>query len=79
MINELREKFNREFTETKYHNLLNDVWQLNNNNVDFRICETPLFLENNIKEKLVKASEDIVSQLQKKSLLIFLKMLFLVI
>lgn len=73
MIKELREKYNREFTHEKYNNFLKNVWQVTNGEVDFRINETPLFLNKNITEKIITASESIITQLQtedftKKSL-----------
>jgi len=64
MIKEIREKFNREFTEEKYNNFLNDVWQITNGEVDFRINETPLFLSKEFTQQLIEASESIASQLQ---------------
>ncbi|OGU35197.1 MAG: hypothetical protein A2068_12955 [Ignavibacteria bacterium GWB2_35_6b] len=64
MIKEVREKFNKEFTEEKYSNFLNDVWQVTNGEVDFRINETPLFINSDLTESLIEASESIASQLQ---------------
>lgn len=63
MIKELREKFNKEFTEEKYNKFLNDIWQVTNGEEDFRINETPLFLSNDLNEKLIEASESIAAQL----------------
>src|SRR3989339_2080858 len=64
MIKEVREKFNKEFTEEKYSNFLNDVWQVTNGEVDFRINETPLFINSDLTESLIEASESITLQLQ---------------
>ncbi|MBU2493962.1 MAG: hypothetical protein KJ571_15150 [Bacteroidetes bacterium] len=66
MIREIREKFNKEFSDQKYLKFLDDVWKITGGEVDFRINETPLFLDNEIKNKLINASESIADQLQSQ-------------
>lgn len=66
MHQELRQKFNSEFSEEKYRHLLNDLNSLFKWDVDFRVSETPVFLTNDFKEKLVTACNEISSQLTTK-------------
>ncbi len=63
MIREIRNKFNKEFSESKYNSFLNDVWSKTNGEADFRICETPLFIDRSLNRKLLQASEAIISRI----------------
>jgi hypothetical protein len=62
MIKELRKKFNSEFTQQKYEAFLNDLNTSLKYPVDFRISETPLFLSNDLKNKLFKACDELCKQ-----------------
>jgi hypothetical protein len=62
MIPELRKKFNSEFTQKKYEAFLNDLNTSLKYPVDFRISETPLFLSNDLKNKLLKACDELCKQ-----------------
>ncbi|MBE0571996.1 MAG: hypothetical protein IH618_10670 [Ignavibacteriaceae bacterium] len=62
MIPELRKKFNAEFTQEKYDAFLKDINTLLKYPVDFRISETPLFLSNDLKNKLLKACDELCKQ-----------------
>jgi hypothetical protein len=62
MIPELRKKFNKEFTPDKYEAFLNDINTSLKYPVDFRIAETPLFLSVDLKNKLLKACDDLCKQ-----------------
>jgi len=66
MVPELRKKYNSEFTEKKYNDFVNDLLASTIYQLDFRVSETPLFLTKELTEKLIKASEEIVSQLQSE-------------
>ena len=66
MIKELREKFNSEFTEEKYRSLVKDLDSEFNHKVDFRIAETPIFLPENFKKELFKASDELIAILESK-------------
>lgn len=63
MITGIREKFNAEFTETRYNNLLNEIWALTGGDIDFRISETPLFIDEKLSHKLIAASNEIINQI----------------
>lgn len=62
MIPELRKKFNLEFTPQKYETFVNDLSASFKYPVDFRISETPLFLADDLKNKLLKACDDLCKQ-----------------
>lgn len=53
MIPEIRKKYSADFTQTKYQNFLNDIWRKTGGEVDFRICETPLFIDDKLNKKLI--------------------------
>jgi hypothetical protein len=62
MITELRKKFNSEFTQEKYEAFLNDINTLLKYPADFRISETPLFLSDDLKNKLLTACDELCRQ-----------------
>ncbi len=63
MIPEIRKKFNAEFSDELYAEFQNNLNSVLRYPVDFRVCETPLFLSNSLSRKLQDACADIVSQL----------------
>jgi hypothetical protein len=62
MIPELRKKFNSEFTQEKYDAFLNDLNTSLKYPVDFRISESPLFLSHDLKNRLLKACDELCKQ-----------------
>lgn len=64
MIPELREQFNRTFTPQRYQSFVEDVNQAADYSLEFRLCETPLFLDDSLRDRLLYAVEDIVKQLR---------------
>ncbi|MBL1214138.1 MAG: hypothetical protein HND52_12330 [Ignavibacteriae bacterium] len=56
MIKEVREKFNAEFDEIKFKKFIDDIQRSTDNNLDFKICETPLFIDEDLTQKLIEAS-----------------------
>jgi len=62
MIPELRKQFNTEFTQEKYEAFLNDLNTSLKYPVDFRISETPLFLSDDLKKKLLHACDELCKQ-----------------
>lgn len=67
MIKEIRQKYNSDFTPEAYHNFINSVWSKNNNKIDFRLCETPFFFDDNLKDKLIDSCNNIINQLKTES------------
>ena len=63
MISTIREKFNKNFTEATYKALLEDVAAEYNHAPPFRIAETPVFLPNGLKDRLIEACEEITEQI----------------
>jgi hypothetical protein len=57
---QLRAKFNADFTPAKYAALLRCVNETEKCPVDFRICETPIFLTNEFTNEVARAANDIV-------------------
>lgn len=62
MIPELRKKFNSEFTQEKYEAFLKDLNTSLKYPVDFRVSETPLFLSDDLKKKLLHACNELCKQ-----------------
>ena len=62
MIPELRKKFNSEFTQEKYDAFVSDLNTSFKYPVDFRVSETPLFLAEDLKNKLLSACDELCNQ-----------------
>jgi hypothetical protein len=69
MIPEIRKKFNNDFSEKIYQEFLDDLNSILKYPVDFRVCETPLFLTRELTSELLKACDDVIVQLQRKDFL----------
>jgi len=67
MIPGLRQKFNKEFTEEKYRNFLKELDSTLKYPTDFRVSETPVFLSNEFLIELLKACNDLTSQISAPS------------
>ncbi len=67
MISGARAAYNKDFTESKYEAFLADIDSMYNHKVTFRVAETPVFVGRDFKEKLVKASNDIIDFLTKEN------------
>ncbi len=60
MVTSIRSAFNADFTDAKYKALLEDIYQKYNYKPLFRIAETPLFVPDDLKLKLLDACERII-------------------
>ena len=60
MINDLRKKFNNNFTEEKYAAFLDDLNSKHTGDIPFRIAETPVFIPKDFTKKIIDACEAIV-------------------
>ena len=69
MVPELREKFNKEFTEEKYQNVISDLWGFTGGKPDFRVSETPLFIDKTLTQRLIDASNTILELLKNVDLI----------
>jgi hypothetical protein len=73
MISQLRKKFNSEFTQAKYEAFLNDINTSLKYPADFRISETPLFLSDDLKNKLLKACDNLCKKVTSEEFIIQMK------
>ncbi|HAY34522.1 MAG TPA: hypothetical protein PK536_02530 [Ignavibacteria bacterium] len=64
MIKAYREKFNTSFDQKKYEAMVHDLNTTFDIKIDFKIAETPIFLPDEFRDELIKASDEIVSILQ---------------
>jgi len=60
MVPALREKFNAEFTQKKYNEYLDEINALHPGDIQFRLAETPIFVDKNFTQKILSACESIV-------------------
>ena len=60
MEKNLRQQFNKNFTEEKYRVYMAQVEGLHPGSLDFRNAETPLFVPKDFKNKMLTACEDII-------------------
>lgn len=65
MIKQARDKFNQSFSDEKYQAMLADIDHDYPGMLDFRIAESPVFLDQSLKMKLKDAFEDIVEKIKK--------------
>ncbi len=63
MIPIIRDQFNDKFSDARYNEYLSEIWKFTKGENDFRVCETPLFLDEKLSSKLQYASEEIASYL----------------
>lgn len=64
MIQKYRKQFNQEFTNEKYTHFNEILKQKSGLETSFRLSESPMFLTNDFKNKLIDASESIISQIK---------------
>ncbi|MFA6275933.1 MAG: hypothetical protein WC622_04240 [Pedobacter sp.] len=64
MIEKYRQQFNASFTEEKYKRLLIKLEE-GFPSIPFRVAETPIFIPEALKEKLIAAGEEIISLIKQ--------------
>lgn len=65
MIKEFRERYNQSFTAEKYNNFLKTIESAHNYMPTFRVAETPVFIPDGLKEKLIEACNDIQKEISR--------------
>ena len=60
MVPSIRTAYNSNFTHAKYETFLQDLYSKHSGALDFRIAETPIFVDKAFKEKILSACESIV-------------------
>lgn len=63
MIPNLREQYNRNFRQEQYEAMLNWIEATYQHRPPFHVCETPVFIPNDLKTKLIQAVEEITDVL----------------
>jgi hypothetical protein len=64
MVPVLRKKYNEEFTQRKYKDFLKDLNRSEIFSIGWPVAATPLFLSDDFTEKLINASNEIISQIK---------------
>lgn len=59
MIPSIRNKYNESFTENQYEHLIADLQKDFPNTIEFRLAETPVFIDAKTKQQLLKAGDEI--------------------
>lgn len=67
MIPEYRERFNQEFTEEKYKQVIQLLTEAAGAAPKFRVSESPVFLTVNFRDKLLDACDSIITQIKNMS------------
>jgi hypothetical protein len=65
MIPAPRQLFNAAFTPQSYQDMLADIDQQLPHQLDFRVAETPVFVPAVLRDKLIKAGQDIIKVIQQ--------------
>lgn len=65
MIPEPRQQFNAAFSPARYQAMLADMDQQLPGQLEFRVAETPVFVPAVLRDKLIKAGQDIIKVLRK--------------
>jgi uncharacterized protein (UPF0248 family) len=66
MIPSIRQQYNLSFSAAKYEGFLADLSPSPDFKIKFRVAETPLFIPRSFKEKLIRASEEIIDFLVRE-------------
>ena len=64
MIDQYRKKFNDSYSLENYQKTLQALQKQAGTEIQFRVSESPIFLENTFKEQLISASEAIIQQIK---------------
>jgi hypothetical protein len=60
MIQELRKRFNQNFSPEKYARILEEIEQLAGGKIPFRVSESPIFLPGNLMREMEETAQQIV-------------------
>jgi len=66
MIEPIRQAFLDAFDPAVYDRFVNDIHQNNHESLVFRVSESPLFLSDNLTDKLIAASMDVLDVVKQK-------------
>jgi len=68
MIKEIRDSFNSQFSEEKYQHFLEEITKAYDCKPLFRVAESPLFIPDILKQRLLEACEEINQTILRKDL-----------
>jgi hypothetical protein len=60
MVNEIRERFNQQFSPENYKAYIAELGSVHPGALEFRVAETPIFIDKSFKDKVISACESIV-------------------
>ena len=60
MIEKARSNYNTNFSEEKYNRFIEDSNSEPNHKIEFKICETPVFIPADFRDKLITAGNQII-------------------
>ncbi len=60
MVPSLRKAFNQQFTKEKYDAFLNELHSYHPGDIEFKVCETPVFADKQFRDKLLDVCESII-------------------
>lgn len=63
MISTFREQYNAQFTEEKYQRFLQALDDAVGAKIEFRVCETPVFLPKDLLQEMQQSAMEIIAQL----------------
>ena len=69
MIASIRKSYNESFTQERYENFLKALDQEFPGAIDFRVAETPVFIDNGTRDRMIDCCEHIISFIQSKEFL----------
>lgn len=65
MFKKARDRFNASFSTEKYQKMLAEIQQEFPDALEFRVAETPVFIDRDLKTKLLIASNDVIDTIAK--------------
>ncbi|MFN6374974.1 MAG: hypothetical protein ACK4YD_07390, partial [Chitinophagia bacterium] len=69
MVTSIRNQFNKSFTPEKYTAFLEDLNQLFPGAIDFRIAETPVFINKSLGKQMIDTCEHIIDLIKRDDFL----------
>jgi uncharacterized protein (UPF0248 family) len=63
MIPDIRKHYNEHFTEERYQQFFNSLWSKFHQRIEFKVCETPVFVPEWLSRELKKAGEEIIDHI----------------
>lgn len=67
MISDIRKAYNQSFTKEKYTAFLEELNNLYPGAIDFRVAETPIFINTIMKDKMIAACDYIIGEIKSSS------------